>query len=137
MTDVAMDYVAVTQRTHAHLFKPVSDRVLSDYQPWFDSLADDVLLEYASPEGRGEFRGKEAVIDYISGLFSSLSGDEVIEDVQLERDPEYVTKGERVVMLWRENTRNKQTGATTPGKEVVLVMDYGDGKLQRIRRFSQ
>lgn len=131
-----MDNVTVAKTACSHLDKKMSERVLSDYQPFFDSLADDVVLTHTSPDGSGEVRGKQAVIESITDTFSTSSSPEVIEDIQLERPLEFIGD-DRVVVLWAECTRNKNTGLTSNGKEVAVVMDFRDGLITRMLKFSQ
>lgn len=137
MDNVVMDNVALAKRSCSHLGKSVSQRQLSDYQPFFGSLADDVVLESASPDGSDVTHGKQAVVDHITDWFSTLAQPELEEDVQLERPLEYFADGDRVVTLWRECTRNKMTGVIGNSKEVAVVMDFRGGLIVRIRRFSQ
>lgn len=137
MNSSTVDNVAVAEKHLAYLYKSVSQRQLSDYQEFFDSLADDVVLAYAAPGGAGAIEGKQAVVDHIANLFSSLAS-EAEDDTELASDLEFFSNGgDRVVVLWAEHTRNKTTGDTANLKEVSVVLSFRDGLVARIMRFSQ
>ena len=57
-----------TMTDHLALVKDILDRVLAsgDLEPLLESLADDVLLAVATPDGpeRHEGTGRTAVVDY-------------------------------------------------------------------------
>lgn len=130
------DLVAAVKAATSHLHKPVSERRIEDYQPFFDSLHEDVTLEYATPEGKGCIRGKRAVVDHVSGLFATLANEQTHDDVQLESPLEFLSNGERVVVLWKECKRNKRTGMTEDSKEVAVVYQFRDGLTVRLLRFN-
>jgi hypothetical protein len=137
MTDPVVDNVAVAEKHLAYLYKPVSQRRLSDYQDFFDSLADEVILAYAAPGGAGSIDGKQAVVGHITNLFSTLAA-EVDDDTELASELEFFSNGaDCVVVLWVECTRSKKTGVAANFKEVAVVLDFRDGLVARIMRFSQ
>lgn len=137
MSNGGVDNVALAKRSCSHLKKSISERELSDYHPFFDSLAEGVVFEYVSPNDSREFRGKQAVVEYVKGLFTTLTSPELEEDVQLEKSLEYLAKGDRVVVLWVECTKNRKTGVISNSKEVAVIMDFRDGLITRLLRFSQ
>lgn len=137
MDDAAIDNVTLAKHSCQHLYTPISQRQLSHYEPFFDSLADDVVLESASPEGNDVTYGKHAVVDQVRTSYLKLVQPEQETDVELERPLEYLTNGDRVVALWRECSRDKNSGAVTFSREVAVVMDFRDGLICRLRRFSQ
>lgn len=136
MNDQVTDNIALASKHLAYLNKPVSERELSDYQPFFDSLAEDADLHYTSPDGAGVLEGKQTVVNHITNLFTTLAAD-VDDDTELATPLEFFGNDNRVVVLWTEHTRNKKTGATANAKEVAVVLDVRDSLVSRIMRFSQ
>lgn len=131
------DNIEQAKRSCSHLNKPMSERELSDYAPFFNSLADTVVLESASPDGFSVTQGKEAVVRSITAMYSELSRPENEEDIQLERPIEFIGANNIVITLWKECTKNIRTGEVSNSKEVVVVMEFEHGLIARIRRFSQ
>lgn len=135
MSGNASDSIAAAKRATTHLYKPVSQRRLEDYRPFFDSLHADVVLQYATPEGRSEMRGRQTVVDYITQLFASLGADSD-DDTELETPLEFFSNGDRVVGLWKECKRNKKTGVTSDSKEVAVIHEFRNGLIVRLLRFN-
>lgn len=92
-----------------------------DFGPFFDALADDVLLETSVTE----LHGKQALINY----FAVAS--ELMDFQPFERPLEYFAAGSRVVQLGAETFRVKATGATHSA-EWAWVFDLHEGKITRI-----
>jgi ketosteroid isomerase-like protein len=109
---------------------PEDGREESDSNPFFDLLADDVVLKYSVPEGTplsGEFRGKEAVVH-----FSAVVGPSLVEDVALEGPFTYVDGGDRVVMLGAESYTITKTGVRVCGTAFCNVFEFRDGRIVRL-----
>lgn len=129
-----MDNIALAKKAWSHFTDKKAPRDPSDYQPFFDSLADDVVWKVTCPEETpifgGERHGKHSVM--------SLFTDEdpfVIEDNELERTPEFLSNGNRVVMLFAERYSIKKDGtvvASVRNKECAFVMDFREGLISRI-----
>lgn len=133
-----MDKLTVAKTACSHLSTRMSERTLSDYQPLFDSLADDVVLIETTSAESTRVDGKQALIDAITGTFTTLSDPEKSEDVELECPLEFLSNdGDHVVVLWTECTRDKTTGITGNSTEVVVMMDFRDGLIARMRKFVQ
>ncbi|HEX4815735.1 MAG TPA: nuclear transport factor 2 family protein, partial [Nonomuraea sp.] len=112
--------------------KNVWDKVQAtgDYQPFFDSLADDVVMSATIPAGTpisGEFRGKQAVLDYF------MDPDAIAEFQPFEKPLEYFTNEnqDRVIILGEETFRFKKTGHVAQ-TAYAWVQDFRDGKVTRI-----
>lgn len=136
MSANTVDPIAAVKRATTHLYKPVSQRTLEDYQPFFASLHDAVVLQYATPRGASEMRGKQTVVDYVTRLFESLGGAECEADTELATPLELLSNGDRVVALWREHKRNRKTGVTSDCQEVAVIHEFRDGKISRLLRFN-
>lgn len=133
-----MDQLTVAKTACSHLELKMSERQLRDYQPFFDSLADDVELTEATTADSSEIHGKQTLVDAITGTFTGLSEQAQSEDIELERPLEFLSNGDdRVVVLWTECTRNNTTGTITSSTDVVVVMDLHDGLITRMRKFTQ
>lgn len=85
-----------------------------DFRPLLDHLADDVVFEATIPEGTpisGEFRGKQAVVDYFTNL-----GD--VAEFRQEKPLEFFGGGECVVVLGNDSFEIKKAAprpaASTP-----------------------
>ena len=97
-------------------------------QPLFDALAEDVVLSVTVAEGTpisGEFRGRDAVIQY----FETLG--EVGEFDPFVRPLEYFASGNRVVILGEERFNIKKTGASG-STDFAFVYDFLDGLVTRL-----
>jgi ketosteroid isomerase-like protein len=109
--------------------KSILDAVFTagDFQPLFDHLADDVVLQVAVlggiPASR-EFRGKRAVMAFF------LNEGDVTGFLQ-ERPPEYFGSDERVVVLAREDTEPGRAGASRRVSGPAAVVDFRDGRIIR------
>lgn len=101
-----------------------------DYSHFLGLLADDVVFHVPCPANTpfygGEFNGKSAVVK----LF--LEDDaEIVADLRVERRPEYVATGDRVVVLTAYSYTITKTNALAENKEIALVLDFRDGLIQR------
>lgn len=137
MEDVENQNVALARKATAHLATPVSERSLADYRTFFESLTEDVVFEYSSPDGAGEIKGKDAFVDYVNDSLSRLAGPDDKEDVELESPLEFIDDGDRVIVMWQESVKIRSSGAIHASKEVVIVLYFLDGLIARLRKFSQ
>jgi ethanolamine utilization protein EutQ len=103
------------------IWDPLERGESHDYGPFFDALADDVVLELSV----GEVRGKQAVIDYY------LHASATLDFQPFERPLEYFADGNRVVILGSEIFTIKESGATHRA-EWAWVLDVADGVITRI-----
>jgi ketosteroid isomerase-like protein len=93
-----------------------------DFQPLLDRLANDVVFKAAIPEGTpitGEFRGKQAVVDYFANL-------EDVAEFRQEKPLEFFGGGQRVVALGDDSFEIKKSGVTARS-EYATVVDFRDG----------
>jgi ethanolamine utilization protein EutQ len=104
------------------IWDPLERGQSSDYQPFFDALADDVVLELPI----GVARGKRAVIGYF------VHAAETLEFRPFERPIEYYGDGNRVVTISTETFTVNASGATHRA-EWAWVFDIEDGLITRIR----
>jgi ketosteroid isomerase-like protein len=98
----------------------------SEFEPLFNYLSDDVVFKVTIPPGTpisGEFRGKQAVIDYFTSI-----GD--IATFRQERPLEFFIRGERIVVLGDDSFTIKKSGGTARS-EYALVFDIRDGLITR------
>lgn len=98
-----------------------------DFQLLLDRLADDVVFKATIPEGTpisGEFRGKQAVVDYYTNL-------EDIATFRQEKPLEFFGGGERVVVLGDDSFEIKKSGVTARS-EYAIVVDFRDGWITSI-----
>lgn len=89
-------------------------------------LAEDVVFKATVPPGTpisGEFRGKQAVADY----FERLSDIAVFRQ---ERPQEFLTDGDRVVVIGDDTFEIKRTGATARS-EYAMLLEFRDGLIVR------
>ncbi|HZO24512.1 MAG TPA: nuclear transport factor 2 family protein [Chloroflexota bacterium] len=94
----------------------------SDFEPLFAYLADDVVFKVTIPEGTlisGEFRGKQAVIDYFTRIGE-------IAELRREQPLQVLTAGNRVVLLGDDSFTVKKTGHIARS-EYAIVVDLRDG----------
>lgn len=137
MVGTATDNISLAKKAWSWLETESSERTITDLQPYFDLLADDVVLKVEAPEDAsglylGEVRGKQALID----MYTAALNGEGIEENDLERPLEFVGKGERVVVLGSERYKIKKDGVTARNKEFALVMDFRDGKITRVQQIG-
>lgn len=100
---------------------------IEDFRPLLDRLADDVVFKATIPEGTpisGEFRGKQAVVDYFTSL-----GD--VAEFRQEKPLQFFGGGERVVVLGDDSFKIKKTGVTARS-EYAIVADFRDGWITAI-----
>ena len=103
------------------IYDPLERGESDDFQPFFDALADDVVLTTSV----GEARGKQAVIGYFA------NGAATMEFNPFVRPLEYFGDGNRVVQVGGEIFTVKETGATHEA-EWAWVFDVHDGRITRI-----
>jgi len=98
----------------------------SDFEPLFAYLADDVVFKVTIPEGTpisGEFRGKQAVIDYFTRIGE-------IAEFRQEKPLEVLTAGNRIVFRGDDSFTVKKTGRIARS-EYAIVFDLRDGLIAR------
>lgn len=129
-----MDNVELARKAWSHFIEKRSPRDASDYTPFFESLADDVVWKVTCPDNipvfGGERHGKQAVVD----LFTK-EDPYVIDGNDLERPPEFFSNRDKVVMLFAERYDIKKDGrvvAKIRNKESVFVMEFQEGLIKRI-----
>ena len=98
-----------------------------DFQPLLEHLDDDVVFKATIPEGTpisGEFRGKQAVVDYFTNL-----GD--VAEFRQEKPLEFFGSGGRVVVLGEDSFEIKKSGVTARS-EYAIVTDFRTGLITSI-----
>jgi len=103
------------------IYDPLERGESHDLQPFFDAMADDVVLETSV----GGVRGKQAVIGYFAHAAAALEFNIFV------RPLEYFGDGNRVVQVGGEIFTVKETGATHEA-EWAWVFDVHDGRITRI-----
>jgi hypothetical protein len=104
------------------IYDPLERGESKDFGPFFDALAEDVVL--TTPVG--EARGKQAVIGYFTHAAATLEFDPFVRPLA------YFADGNRVVQLGEETWIVKATGETTHGDAWAWVFDVVDGRIKRI-----
>jgi ethanolamine utilization protein EutQ len=103
------------------IYDPLERGESKDFQPFFDALAEDVVL--TTPVG--EVRGKQALIGYFAQAAATLEFDPFVRPLT------YFADGNRVVQLGEETWTVKATGKTY--RDVwAWVFDVEDGRITRI-----
>ncbi|MCY1075067.1 nuclear transport factor 2 family protein [Archangium lansingense] len=100
---------------------------VGDVKPLLDHLAEDAVWMVTIPDGTplsGEFRGKQAVAAY----FAALPG---IAEFHQERPQEYISHGDKVIILGEDSFLVKKTGETFRS-EYALVTDFHAGLITRM-----
>jgi ketosteroid isomerase-like protein len=100
---------------------PVERGESDDLRPFWDSLADDVVLTTSA----GELRGKDAIQRYFAIAAETIDFNPFVKPL------EYFGDGDRVVISGEETFTVRQTGATHHAAWVWLV-DVHDGLTTRI-----
>jgi ethanolamine utilization protein EutQ len=103
------------------IWGPMERGESTDYQPFYDLLADDVVFTTAV----GELRGKQAVVHYFT------HAGELVEFRPFERPQEYFGNGDRVVIVGAETFRVRASGVTTHGPW-AWTYEFHDGLITRI-----
>lgn len=123
--------VALARRAYGDLVEHRdAQRQSSDFQPYIDLLAEDVVFGYAAPPGTPVsevLRGKAAVVEFMTTTSTAL-----VDDISLDRPLEFFGNGDRVVVLGSESYTIKKTGAPATNKEFAVVMDFRDGRIVRV-----
>jgi ketosteroid isomerase-like protein len=115
-----------TTATHAvgllrDIYGPLERGESDSFEPFFEALADDVVLKLSV----GELRGKQAVIDYFTTAAT------VLEFRPFETPLRYFGDGDQVVIVGDETFRVKETGVTHQA-DWAWVYDVHDGLITRI-----
>lgn len=99
--------------------------------PIIEALANDVVIISVSPLGAVEIRGKEAA----RGILMAAAA--VSQDLHrpsfLRHGPEYLTIGDRVVVLERQTDPGHSPERTIT--EMVAILDFTHGHIRRILKF--
>jgi ketosteroid isomerase-like protein len=112
---------------HLDLAKRLINPPDGNWQPLLDHLAEDVVFKVTIPEGTpisGEFRGKRAVAEHFEQLPELL-------EFEQEDPMDFLSSGDRVVVLGRESFVIKKNGVTVTGSEYADVLDFRDGMISR------
>lgn len=125
------DYISLLKRAYSPFSKDPQDRSPEDFGTLLDLLAEDAIFQVACPPetpiyGNG-FHGRESVITYLT-----QQAPEIVEGLVLDRPVEYVSNGNRVVVLGSESFRLKQMGIDIRNKEFATVIDFDSGLIKRI-----
>lgn len=131
MNDSGEDIVSLAKKAWSHVDAKADERNERHLQNFFDHLSEDVVFRVSCPKGTpiyGEpFQGKQAVIDYFT-----KQGPQIIDSNDMEKPPEFVGSGNRVVILGSETFRIKKSGVTVRNKEFAIVNDFRDGLITRV-----
>lgn len=151
-----MDNLSVLTKALSHLTKRYeeTERGLKEYspiewQPFFDSLADDVEFEVpcsvAPPEGDPAWnsppwnvigrvhRGKQALIKAFAADQEDVRNWEVKQPMQYFID----ATSNRIVVLHTERyTVKRADDAVVPWTHTAMVFDFRDGKIVRYRHIA-
>lgn len=100
---------------------PLEQGESTDFSPFFDALADDVV--FSTPVG--QVRGKRAFISYLTHAA------ETMEFNPFERPIEYFANGTKVVIASREKFTVKATSQTHDA-EWTWIIDMNDDRISRI-----
>lgn len=122
--------VELARKAYSDLDDKRGGRSEADFQPYIDLLAEDVVFQYAAPDGTpvsGEFHGKQAVVE-----FMTVTSPELVEDIRLEGELEYFGRGDRVVVLGAESYTIRKTGVSVRNKQFAVVMDFREGLISRV-----
>jgi ethanolamine utilization protein EutQ len=103
------------------IYGPLEAGESDDFQPFFDALADDVVVKFSV----GELRGKQAVVDYFANAATTM------DFRPFEKPLEYYGDGDRAVIVGDETFRVRETGVTHRA-EWAWVVDVHDGLITRI-----
>jgi ethanolamine utilization protein EutQ len=103
------------------IFDPLERGESDDFGRFYDAFAEDVVFENSV----GEVRGKQALIDYLTGEAATLGYDIFV------RPLEYFGDGNRAVQVGGELFTNKATGETYEA-DWAWVFDVQDGRITRI-----
>ena len=113
----AAEHIALLRR----IWDPFERRESTDLSPFFDAMADDVVLEFSA----AELRGKEAVRRYFE------EEPKLMEAHPFERPLEYFGDGNRIVQVGFETFRVKGTGRTHQA-DWAWVYEFREGRIARI-----
>lgn len=128
-----MDNVAVARKAWSHMFdrKPGEfDKDELKSRSFFEFVTDDVVLKLAAPTGTylygGEFRGKESIRELAE------AEREFLDVGPVEGVPEFISDGDRVVMLFQQSFKILKTGVSVNHKLCAIVMDFSDGLISKV-----
>jgi ethanolamine utilization protein EutQ len=103
------------------IWDPLESGESTDYQPWYDLMAEDIVLETSAMT----LRGRDAVIGYFD------HGSRLMDYDIFVRPFRYFAAGNQVVQHGFETFRVKDTGVTHSA-EWAWIYDFRDGKISRI-----
>lgn len=131
-----MDNVARAARAFGGFERSIGHqkRSVADYLSYFNSLSDRVVLRYSVPADSpmdGEFRGKEAVVQ-----FTVVTAAQLLADVRLTSPLTYISDGDRVCVLGQESYTVRRSGATVENRAFATMLDFAGGLITRIFQFK-
>ena len=95
-------------------------------QPLLDAMHEEAIYKLSLPKGTplsGEFRGRQAILEYFERL-------EQVLEVQEVKTWDFVGNGEQVIVLGDEQFVVKKTGRSCYS-EFAFVLDFSGGKIVR------
>ncbi|TDC53963.1 nuclear transport factor 2 family protein [Jiangella ureilytica] len=107
------------------------------YQPLIDLCAEDIIWSHDGPRDErvptypGVIHGKQALADMLSWEDDIVGELDLLDPI--ERPIEFIAEGNQVVALIAENYRIKRTGAVVRNDLAVVVMDFEDHLITRMR----
>jgi len=116
VNESAQDNLALLRR----IWDPI-EQGGSDYEAFFNALAEDVVFELPV----GELRGREEVIGYFTHGSGTMEFDPFVEPL------EYYAAGDRVVQVGDETFRVKETGVTHRARW-AWIFEVHDAMITRI-----
>lgn len=133
-TELEEKNLALAKRAWSYYEKSAAERTHSDYQPFYDLLADDVVFRVACAPGTPvwgqEFRGKEAVM----GMNANSDPVTIEGYMEVTKPLQWFVDGNRVLKLGGERyrVRNRAGEIVTILMDFVHVADFRDGKIVSI-----
>ena len=108
-----------------HLFEEMART--GSARPLLELLADDAIYKLSLPKGTplsGQFRGRQAILEYFERL------EQVLESLEV-RTWDFVGNGDQVIVLGDEQFVVKKTGRTCYS-EFAFVLDFSGGRIVRV-----
>ncbi|WP_375770463.1 nuclear transport factor 2 family protein [Archangium gephyra] len=107
-----------------HIFEEMAR--LGSNQPLLEAMDEEAVYKLSLPKGTplsGEFRGRQAILEYFERL-------EQVLEVQEVNTWDFVGNGDQVIVLGDEHFVVKKTGRTCYS-EFAFVLDFRAGKIVR------
>lgn len=131
MVNSGFDLTALTKHAWSFAEIPTSKRTASDFQPFFDSLTEDVVWRFDCPKDTPilgpDLCGKQAVREFLT-----VGDPEYLEDAWLEGQLDFFGDGNRVVVVGRESYTPRVSGVTIHDKGFAMIHDFRHGLISRI-----